>query len=185
MATIIIIIAFIFAIGVIAVCLINRAERRYEEVLRIKEIDRCESIGDIVMAVNHGRVYPYFTGMGIEQVKKTVRQYHSDTTEFDNILHLQELMGNIRGVKTPLSSNALVNEVYLHLNKDKIVSSITMDISSLDFVSLVEQMLLKFGEPASLNSQIMVWRDSYMTISLDSVNKFLNIMDERLPNISL
>ena len=148
----------------------------------IPQIYNCTNIRDLVMSINHGRVYPFFTGMNLERVKSIVRKTGINVADFENDLHLQELMGRIRGIDVPLSSNVLVNDIYLHLNKKQIVSSITIDISNFDFTILVEQMLLKFGKPESVNKQLMVWRDTYMTISLDSINKYINVMDERLPS---
>lgn len=70
----------------------------------IPEIDKCDSIEDIVMSINHGRVHPFHTGMNLEQVKNIVKKSCHKTTEFENSLHLQELMGSVRGVAIPLTS---------------------------------------------------------------------------------
>ena len=150
--------------------------------VHIPQIYDCSSIKDVVMSINHGRVYPFFTRMNLERVKNIVKKKGINVTDFENNLHLQELMGRVRGVHVPLPNNVLVKDMYLNLNKKQIVSSITINISSLDFVELVEQMLLKFGEPISVNRQLMVWQDTYMTISLDSINKYITVMDERLPS---
>ena len=148
----------------------------------IPEITKANSVKDIVMSINHGRIYPFYTRMNLERVKEAVRKLDIDTTDFDNSVHLQKLMGRVRGVHIPIPHNALVSDVYCSFNQNQVVSSITINISKLDFATLVEQMLTKFGDPISVNSQLMVWRESYMTISLDSVNKYINVMDERLPS---
>ena len=146
----------------------------------IPEITNVSSIRDVVMAVNYGRIYPFFTRMNLERVKGVVGKSGVDTVAFENSLHLQELIGNVRGVQIPLLNDAFVSDIYVSFNKNQVVSSITINISKIEFSTLVEQMLLKFGKPISINKQLMVWRDGYMTISLDSTNKYINVMDETL-----
>ena len=157
-------------------------EKSNKQGIYIPEINKVNSVRDLVMSINHGRAYPFYTGMSLGRIKDVVKQSCLNYTEFEQELDMQEIIGCVRGARVPLPSTTLVKDVYLHLNRNKVVSSITIDISNFEFVALVELMLVKFGDPISVSGQLMVWRDTCMTISLDSINKYINIMDERLPN---
>lgn len=163
----------LIAIVVIIIWLLMRPQ--------IPSIHTCRNVKDVVMAINYGRVYPYFTGMSLEKIRQEIKSY-GDIDSFERDVHMQELVGHLRGVKIPCPSDTLIDEVYLSLNNNKVISSITIGVSCLNIYEFdfKKEMHLKFGTPTSFDNR-WTWRDGHMTITLDFANKFINIMDERLP----
>lgn len=181
MATIIIIITFIFAIGIITVYFINRAEQRKLVEQYMREIHKCESIEGIVMAVNHGRVYPFFTGMSLAKVKSIVKNCHPNVGEFDERMQLCEFMGLTPFVDLPTPQNKFIKNVSVHINKNNIASTIIIHIKNFDlnFERLSEEMVLKFGRPTSVSSEFIIWREGTMVINITHSGSIM-VLDERL-----
>lgn len=181
MTTIIIAIIVIVILGIIAVCFINHAERRKLVEQYMREIHKCESIEDIVMAVNHGRVYPFFTGMSLAKVKSIVKNCHPNVGEFDETMQLFEFMGLTPYVDLPTPQNKFIKNVSVRINKDNIASTIVIHIKNFDlnFKRLSEDMVLKFGRPASVSSEFIIWREGTMVISITHSGSIM-VLDERL-----
>lgn len=176
----------LLVICVIAICavvvIIVKGIQNPANNINIPQIHKCESIRDMVMSINHGRIYPYFTGMNLERVKNIVRQNYQDTTYFDNYTQIGELMGYMPIVDLPQCENYFIERITLGFNKQMIVSSITIKIKNYDYhrMDIIEEMVLKFGKPFSSDLEFVIWRDGWMVINLDRHDKSISIIDERL-----
>lgn len=95
--------------------------------LNIPDIHKVNSLQDVVMSVNHGRIYPYFTGMSIEKAQKIANDVHPNPTALNQTLQMQELMGIKMFFDVPIS-NKYIERVSVHLNNNRIISSISIDI---------------------------------------------------------
>lgn len=150
--------------------------------IKIPEIQNVCSIRDIVMAVNHGRIYPYNTGMTLDQVKKIVKRSYQDTAGFENNLLMYELIGYIPSIDLPSTTNRFIDRVSINLNRNQIVSAITVNIGDYQANKdhLVKQMILKFGKPISVDRQFMIWRERHMVINIDAINGSVSVINEQL-----
>lgn len=179
----------IVLIALIVISLIVVFVKTYKDergkALHMPKIHECFTLNELVMAINHGRVYPYYTGMTIEQVRKIVTYNHENTREFENNFHLCSLMGVSPIIELPKFINEhLIKNVSMYPNKRGLISSITIDIE--DFESkqgeLLAYMFVKFGQPASINGQFIIWRERFMVINVDNGSGSISVIDERLFN---
>lgn len=148
--------------------------------LTIPEIHKVNSIKDIVMSVNHGRIYPFNTRMNLIRAKEAAKKVCSDITEIESALQMQELMGIAPYFSIPIC-NDFIERISVHLNKRGLVSSIGVDIKNFDvnMKPLVEEMVVKFGRPTSIDNEFIIWREACMVINIHREGS-LNIIDESL-----
>lgn len=147
---------------------------------KIPEIDKAKSISDIVMSLNHGRVYPYSTGMSIERVRGIIKDNNLNTSNFDNHLQFYQMIGVTPCVEVPQMQNDFVERITI-TTKDNVVSSIGVDIKNFDknMKPLVEEIALKFGNPTSMDNEFIIWREGCMVVNVCK-NGSLAVIDERL-----
>jgi hypothetical protein len=145
------------------------------------EIQKCNSIKSIVMAINYGKVHPYNTGMSLETVKWTVKQLHSNTAEFENTLSMYELSGRVPSIDLPSFLNAYIEKVSIGFNKNNVVSSITIKIKDfhINRLELLQELNAKFGRPQFTSDEFIAWKNQYMTISVHATGQ-VDIWDDRL-----
>ena len=147
---------------------------------KMKEVYKSNSIRDIVMSVNHGRIYPFFTGMNLERAKSAAKKAHPNPVEFEQTLQLQELMGIAPYFDIEIS-NEYIERISVMLNKNGVVSSIGIDIKNFDanITPLINEMANKFGRPISMDNEFIIWREGCMVINISKTGS-LNVIDERL-----
>ena len=148
--------------------------------LNIPDIHKVNSLQDVVMSVNHGRIYPYFTGMSIEKAQKIANDVHPNPTALNQTLQMQELMGIKMFFDVPIS-NKYIERVSVHLNNNRIISSISIDIKDfhINKKPLTEEMTLKFGKPMSMDNEFIIWRDGWMVVNIHKEGS-LCVIDEKL-----
>lgn len=146
----------------------------------IPEINRVNSIKDIVMSVNHGRIYPFYTRMNLIRAKNAAKTISPDITRLEQNLQLYELMGVAPYFDLDIQNN-YVERISVMLNKNGLVSSISIDIKNFDvnMKPLAEEMAIKFGRPASMSDEFIIWREACMVINL-SKNGSLSVIDESI-----
>lgn len=146
----------------------------------IPEINRVNSIKDIVMSVNHGRIYPFYTRMNLIRAKNAAKIISPDITRLEQNLQLYELMGVAPYFDLDIQNN-YVERISVMLNKNGLVSSISIDIKNFDvnMKPLAEEMAIKFGRPASMSDEFIIWREACMVINL-SKNGSLSVIDESI-----
>lgn len=139
------------------------------------------NLRNVVMSLNYGKIYPYSTGISLKQIKQMVKQRYKDTTKFDNHIQMCELIGITSFVDLPETPNNIVGRISLHFNRNNEVRSITIDIKNFEekLQSLLNEMCLKFGNPASIDSRFIIWREKYMVINIDKENGSISVLDER------
>lgn len=181
MGAIVIITCVAFVLIIVLISIIC-GDNKNKTNLNMLEIHKCNSIRDIVMAINCGRIYPYFTGMNLTQVVKIIKQNYNDTTNLENHIQLCEMIGFLPSIDLPEAPNAFINRISIGFNRNKVASSITIDIKNfqLNKTDLVEQMILKFGKPMSIDRQFMIWRDAHMIVNIDATNGCISVIDERI-----
>ena len=147
---------------------------------KMKEVYKSNCIRDIVMSVNHGRIYPFFTGMNLERAKSAAKKVHPNPVELEQTLQLQELMGVAPYFDIEVS-NEYIERISVMLNKNGVVSSIGIDIKNFDvnITPLINEMANKFGRPISMDNEFIIWREGCMVINISKTGS-LNIIDERL-----
>lgn len=165
--------------GAIALCVVLISKRTLST---IKKINECEYIAEIVQSINHGRVYPYFTGMSLRQVKKIVRESYVDTTEFDNYLQISELIGYVPGIDLPRTLNNHIDGVSMLLTRANTISSITIKIKNyaINKDAIMENMVGKFGKPTSVSKEFIIWKEGHMTIDIHLKNGTISVIDGNL-----
>lgn len=147
---------------------------------RFREIHRCESIIDIVMSVNHGRVYPFYTRMGFVNAKNAAMKMHSNPDAFEADLQMRELMGLAPYFDLPVS-NEYIERVSVSFNNRGLVSSIGIDMKNFDknLKPLVGEMVAKFGRPISVDDEFIIWREGTMVVNIHKEGS-LNVIDENV-----
>ena len=145
-----------------------------------KEIHKATSIKDIVMSVNHGRIYPFYTRMNLTRVKGVVSKINPDTTRFEQDMQMQKLMGIAPFFDMPISNN-YIERVSVTLSRKGLVSSIGVDIKNFDInmKPLINEMVVKFGRPCSMDEEFIIWREGYMVINIHKGGS-LSVIDESI-----
>lgn len=145
------------------------------------EIQKSTSIKDIVAAISHGRVHPYYTGMSLNDVKYTVKRLHPNTDEFENHLSMYELIGRVPYVDIPKFLSAYIETISLSFNRDNKVYSITIYIKNFDTHTgeLLKELSAKFGKPTSVDGEFITWRNQHMVIDVHREGS-ISVIDERL-----
>lgn len=158
----------------------SRATSGKDGAISIPEIHNVNSIGDIVMAVNHGRICPFFTRMNYIRAKDVAKKIHPNVAEFENTIQIQELMGIKSYFDLPISNN-YIERVTIMFSKGGLVSSIGIDIKNFDInmKPLIEEMVVKFGKPTSIDGEFIIWREAFHVINI-SINGSLSVIDESI-----
>lgn len=145
------------------------------------EIQKSTSIKDIVVAISHGKVHPYYTGMSLNDVKYTVKRLHSNIDEFENHLSMYELIGRVPYIDIPKFPSAYIETISLGLNRDNKVYSITIHIKNFDAHAgeFLKELSAKFGRPTTADGEFVIWRNQHMVIDMHSEGS-INVIDERL-----
>ena len=169
-------VVIVIVIAVIIVCFLAKTGMD-------TEIQKSTSIKDIVAAISHGRVHPYYTGMNLNDVKYTVKRLHSNVEEFESNLSMYELIGIVPSVEIPKFPSAYIERISLGLNRDKKVDSITIEIKNLDanLKELLKELSAKLGKPMSVSNEFIIWRNRHMVINI-SKEGTINVIDESLMN---
>lgn len=167
-------------IVIIAVAVIFAFAMILKKRPNIPDINKVSNIRDVVMSVNHGRIYPFFTGMNLKRAEEQARKIHPNANEFDNALQMQNLMGIKPYFDIPVS-NKYIERISVMFNNNGIVSSIGADIKDfhINMKPLIEEMLVKFGEPTSMDDEFIIWRENWMVINIHKDGS-LSVIDERL-----
>lgn len=168
----------IIVIAVVALLVLFFIGRKTK--INIPEIHKCNTLSEIVMLINHGRVYPYFTGMSLKQVKRIVKRSYGDTNALDRALQMHELTGYIPSIDLPDSPSEVIDRISIGFNRGKVVSSISIDIKNFNAnkTELIKLMAMKFGRPMSMDDMFIIWRDGCMVVNIHKEGS-LNIIDER------
>lgn len=146
----------------------------------IPQIHQCNSVRDVVVAVNHARIYPFFTRMNFERAKKLAMQIHPNKVEFEQDLQSRELMGMKSYLDIPIQ-NKYIERISITFSKSGLVSSIGIDIRNFDvnMKELMNEMVVKFGRPFSIDGEFIIWRDGPMVINICKEGS-VNVIDETL-----
>lgn len=147
---------------------------------RIPEIHKVNSIKEIVMSVNHGRIYPFHTRMNLIRAKDAAKKILPNISKIENTLQTQEMMG-ISPYFDLIISNNYIERVSVRCNRKGLVSSISIDIRNfnVNMKPLVEEMVAKFGKPTSMDNEFIIWREACMVIDISS-NGSLSVIDESI-----
>lgn len=150
------------------------------KALNIPEIHKVNSISDIVMSVNHGRIYPFYTRMNLIRAKAEAGKICVDKEEFDSFIQMQEIMGIKPYFDIPVS-NSYIERISVMFSNQGLVSSIGIDIKNFDvnMKPLIEEMVVKFGRPTSMSDEFIIWREACMEINIHKKGS-LSIIDESI-----
>lgn len=145
------------------------------------EIQKSNSIKDIVKAINHGRIHPYYTGMKLNDVVYAVNHIYPNTSEFRQELDMYKLIGRIPAIDLPHHPNPYIDRISIGFNRSNIVSSISIYIKDFEKnkEGLIREMATKFGRPMSSDGQFIIWRDRHRVINI-SYNGSISVIDEDL-----
>ena len=148
--------------------------------VHIPQIHQCNSVRDVVMSVNHARIYPFFTRMNFERAKKFAMQIHPNKVEFEQELQLRELMGMKSYLDVPVQ-NKYIERIFMTFSKSGLVSSIGIDIRNFDvnMTELMNEMVVKFGRPFSMDNEFIIWREGPMVINICKEGS-VSVIDESL-----
>lgn len=146
----------------------------------VKEIHNCENVKDAIQTIGYGRVYPYYTGMKLEDVKKIVEQTKGSHKAYEEGLMMMRMMGLMCSLPIPSPDVYGINDIRLHFGKYEQVTSITLPFNDKQtFLEACEYLKIKFGTPYSSNKEFVIWRNKYMVINITWEDQSINIIDER------
>ena len=149
----------------------------------IPPITNVNSIKGIVMFLNQGRIYPFYTRMNFVRFKKAVEQAGLDNGSFKLAVMRYEMTGDAPIFMWDVS-NECIESITIRLNKKGIVFSISIKIK--DFKEhtkeLLNEMAAKFGEPTSMDDFNIKWEEGGGGINVD-VGGSITIYDKLItPN---
>lgn len=160
---------------VVVIVLFKKSEDKVG--VHIPQIYDCSSIKDVVMSINHARMHPFYTRMNFERAKKIAIQIHPN---IEQELQLQELIGMKPYLDIPVQ-NKYVERVSMTFSKSGLVSSIGIDIKDFDvnMKELMNEMVVKFGRPFSMDNEFIIWREGPMVINICKEGS-VSVIDESL-----
>lgn len=134
---------------------------------KIPEITKVNSIRDIVLAVNHGRIYPFYTRMNLIRAKNAAKTISPNALEIEQQLQFHEMIGIAPYFDIEVSNN-YIERISVTLNKNGLVSSVGINIKNFESntKSLLDEMVLKFGRPYSMDNEFVIWREGPMVINI-------------------
>ena len=161
----------------------KRKKGEKKRAIGIKKINEAESIKDIVMSVNYGRIYPFYTRRKIKSIVQDAMKMHTNPTQFEQNVQMQEMIGGLRSLNMPII-NDYVESVSVNGNKDGLVRSVTIKIKNFEtnIIPLFEEMVVKFGKPMSISKEFIIWRESFMVINIYLIDGSLSVLDENMFN---
>ena len=145
------------------------------------EIQKCNSIRQLVNAISYGRIHPYHIGMKLKHVKYAVRRLYTNTEHFEQTLQLYEIIGHVPGIELPPCANKYIGRIYIGF-KLGIISTITVYIKtfSVDAEELIAEMSRTFGAPTSVSNEFIIWEKHGSVININLKRGSISVFDERL-----
>lgn len=146
-----------------------------------KRVHECKNIRELVSSIGYGRVYPYYTSMPIEEVRKIIVRDNKGISEFESSVEFNRITGGFGGIALPTPECNDIKDVRAQLSRNGAISAITIELKN-EQAKWEAYMYLtqKFGESFTNSKEFAIWRNRYMVINIDHNNNSINIIDERL-----
>lgn len=144
-------------------------------------ISDCRTVKDIVSAIGYGRLYPFYTGMTINDVKTTILKEGHNLDKFNSDLAFSQMTGFFMSCSLPVPDCLAVEKISVRFNKNETVFAITINLKDAQarfeaYIFLQE----KFGLPLTSDKEFSIWRNQYMVINIDHKNNSINIINEKI-----
>ena len=68
--------AFVILLIIVVAIIVVLCKTASKNKISTPKIQECANVIDVVMSVNHGRIYPFFTRMNFENAKQIAMQIH-------------------------------------------------------------------------------------------------------------
>lgn len=174
-------IVLIFGVIALIIILFFHTNPREVEDINCKRVFECKNIMELVSSIGYGRVYPYYTSMPLDEVRKIIVRENKGISEFENSVELSRITGGFMSITLPAPESKDIKTVSARLSRNEVISAITIELGN-DSARLVSYMYLtqKFGNPLTNSNEFAIWRSNYMVINLDYYNNSINVIDERL-----
>lgn len=148
---------------------------------RATEIQKSISVREMVMAINHGRIHPYHTGMSLKDVVWAVNHIYPNTSEFKKDLDRWHFLGRVPSIDLPYLPHPYIDRITIGFNRNNVVSSISVYLRDFEKnkEELIIEMTTKFGRPMSSDRQFIIWRERQRVINISNDGS-VNVIDENL-----
>lgn len=175
------------AIGVLIACvLIMFFSRGKGKELKpsISEIQKTRNLEEIIGSIDYGRVYPFYTGMSLAEIKNIVKRNYVGVlkTDIDAELHLYEKIDIVPIVGLPNTTNPHIGNILFDFNESKVVDSITIVIKDFEEceTQLKELLCAKFGKHTPSNGRYIMWVNLCMVIRIDEIDGCIEVVYNKL-----
>jgi hypothetical protein len=140
----------------------------------------CKSLEDLINSISYGGIYPYSTGMTVEEVKSTLLLAGLTSQTFEDSLKFSQLTMGMHSISLPCPPSQSIKEVTFRLSPASKVCSFSVRLSDEAALKVALVLLCqRFGTPFSKSSEFIIWRDLLLNvINLDLSKKTINIINE-------
>ena len=149
--------------------------------INCKRVHECKNIHELVSSIGYGRVYPYYTSMPIDEVRKIIVRDNKGIVEFESSVEFNRITGGLGGIALPTPECNDIKDVRARLSRNGVISAITIELKDEPAKwTAYMHLTQKFGNPLTNSNEFAIWRNRNMVIDIDYNNNSINIIDERL-----
>lgn len=146
-----------------------------------KGLHGCNSLEDLINSILYDGIYPFFTGLTVEELRATLLRFDLPAQSFEDSLKLSQLTMGISSISLPRPPCQCVKEVTLRLSASSKVCSFSIRLTDENALkSALVLLWQRFGSPFSKSNEFIIWRDGFNIINLDLEANTINIINEML-----
>lgn len=137
------------------------------------EIQQTSTIDEMITSIDYGRVYPFYTGMSVIEVKDLSKYSYVGKLkikELPDFINLENLI------------NPYIDSILLEFNENNVINSIIIVIKDYTqyATQIKELMIAKFGPHTPSNGRCICWRDMRMIIRIDEIDGCIEVLYYKL-----
>ena len=154
---------------------LDRKRKKEESKPIVHEIQRTHTLNEMVTSVDYGRVYPYYTGMSLAEVKDLFKYSCANYTKD---IQIYETKGVAPLVSIPNNLNPHIGKVILGFNDNNVIDLISIVIRDFEEcgAQLKELMCAKFGAHTLSDGRYITWRNLRMVIRIDEIDGRIEVV---------
>lgn len=148
----------------------------------IRSIQKTSTIHEMIASIDYGRVYPFYTGMSLTEVRDLVKFSYVGRLKMDIDKELK-CYDKTRLVSLRNTLNPHIDNIILGFSENNVIDSINIVIK--DFAEsgalLKELMCAKFGTHTPTDGRHVAWRDMRMIIRIDEIDGVIEVFYIKSP----
>lgn len=150
----------------------------------VRAIQKTSTISEMITSIDYGRVYPFYTGMSLAEVKELVTFHYVGRLKNDIDKELQHY-DKIPLISLRSTLNPHIDNIILSFNENNVIDSLTIAIKDFEesATQLKELMCAKFGTHTPTDGRYIVWRNMKMIIRIDEISGCIEVLYIKSPYI--